>query len=211
MEKWIQMIQDAADEQEHSLKQCNVVDLEKRIRKQKTSKQGQSETITITNPQRIKQIEAWRNARYKPQTKPRVRSQTEYKAPPALPPRKVTLNNAPPVPKRPPNAKGSGGAYPPPPPRRKVSAAKPVQKKEKEQIRRKTVGSNTNARMNSNLLSGITSFKSGDLKHVDEKTLKEKAVSEPSNVTNLLQSTLANYRQFVMDDEDESDSDEEWS
>eukprot|EP01083_Nonionella_stella_P176967 620681_1 len=277
MEKWIEMIQDAADEQEHSLKQCNVVDLEKRIRKQKTSKQGQSETITITNPERIKQIEAWREARYndtdgkkeQPQTKPR--SQTEYKARPALPPRKVTFNKPPAVPKKSvaaPPAKSPRAAYPPPPPRRRtVSSAKDATNSEKERetepkkdgiekeremepkkdgiekeremepkkdrtekaARRKTVGvtdavsasrskdtmhiprRKKGVRMGSNLLSGIASFKSSNLKHVDEKTLKEKAVSEPSNVTNLLQSTLANYRQFVMDDDDESDSDDEWS
>merc|ERR1712129_267293 len=60
MDEWIKRIEEAVDEQEHSLKICNVTDLEKRLRKQKTSKEGVAETIHITNPQRIKQIDAWR-------------------------------------------------------------------------------------------------------------------------------------------------------
>ncbi len=38
MNKWIEIIENAVDKQEHSSKQCNVIDLEKRLRKQKTSK-----------------------------------------------------------------------------------------------------------------------------------------------------------------------------
>lgn len=40
LEKWIETIEDTVDEEEHNLKPCNPVDLEKRLRKQKTSKEG---------------------------------------------------------------------------------------------------------------------------------------------------------------------------
>merc|ERR1712130_757746 len=62
-----------------------------------------------------------------------------------------------------------------------------------------------------NMLAGITSFKSGSLKHVDAETLQKQAAENPSNVSGLLASTLKNYRQFVMDDDDGSDdSDGSW-
>eukprot|EP01084_Bolivina_argentea_P267989 455070_1 len=57
------------------------------------------------------------------------------------------------------------------------------------------------------MLAGIQGFqKTKSLKHVDHDTLKKEARANPSNVTNLLQSTLKNYRQFVMDDDDSDDS-----
>merc|ERR1712156_603091 len=62
-EKWIETIEDTVDIEEHNLKPCNPVDLEKRLRKQKTSKEGQAETITITDPEKIKEIELWKLSR----------------------------------------------------------------------------------------------------------------------------------------------------
>lgn len=55
--KWRKTIETAVDEEEHNLKPCNPVDLERRLRKQKTSKEGQAETITITDPEKIKEID----------------------------------------------------------------------------------------------------------------------------------------------------------
>ena len=40
LERWISIIRETVDEEEHNLKPCNPVDLEKRLRKQKTSKEG---------------------------------------------------------------------------------------------------------------------------------------------------------------------------
>eukprot|EP01083_Nonionella_stella_P084068 232612_1 len=67
MKRWLDLIENSVEKHEHSFKQCNVVDLEKRVRKQKTSKEGRSETIAITNPNRLKEIERWRrvtNSKY---------------------------------------------------------------------------------------------------------------------------------------------------
>ena len=46
--KWMATIEEAVDEEEHNLKPCNPVDLEKRLRKQKTSKEGQAEVRSLT-------------------------------------------------------------------------------------------------------------------------------------------------------------------
>ena len=61
-----------------------------------------------------------------------------------------------------------------------------------------------------NMLASIQNFKGSKLKHVDAETLKKEAAAKPSNVNSLLQSTLKNYRQFVMDDDDSDDSDGGW-
>merc|ERR1712048_1432994 len=53
-----------------------------------------------------------------------------------------------------------------------------------------------------NMLAGITAFKASSLKHVDADELQKKAEENPSGVSGLLASTLKNYRQFVMDDDD---------
>ena len=60
------------------------------------------------------------------------------------------------------------------------------------------------------MLAGIRGFSKNTLKTVDSETLKKEAAKEPTNVTNLLQSTLKNYRQFVMDDDDSDESDGDW-
>jgi len=61
-----------------------------------------------------------------------------------------------------------------------------------------------------NMLGAIQSFKAKNLKHVSAETLAKEAAEKPSNVQSLLQSTLKNYRQFVMDDDDSDDSDGDW-
>merc|ERR1712129_139810 len=63
LEKWIAIIRETVDEEEHNLKPCNPVDLEKRLRKQKLSKEGQAETITISDADKIKEIKEWKLAK----------------------------------------------------------------------------------------------------------------------------------------------------
>merc|ERR1719295_2260169 len=62
-----------------------------------------------------------------------------------------------------------------------------------------------------NIMAGIRGFSAKNLKSVNtEQIQQEKKTENAQNVTNLLQATLKNYRQFVMDDDDSDDSDEEW-
>merc|ERR1712176_983551 len=63
LEKWIMTIRETVDEEEHNLTPCNPVDLEKRLRKQKTSKEGQADTIRISDPDKIKEIKEWKLAK----------------------------------------------------------------------------------------------------------------------------------------------------
>merc|ERR1719203_891013 len=63
LEKWIMAIRETVDEEEHNLTPCNPVDLEKRLRKQKTSKEGQADTIRISDPDKIKEIKEWKHAK----------------------------------------------------------------------------------------------------------------------------------------------------
>merc|ERR1719242_1418103 len=74
LNKWLHTIQEAVDEEEHNLKPCNPVDLEKRLRKQKTSKEGEAETITITDPEKIKEIEHWKQSKAMGQPLRKIRS-----------------------------------------------------------------------------------------------------------------------------------------
>ena len=60
------------------------------------------------------------------------------------------------------------------------------------------------------MMAGIRGFSAKNLKSVNTAQLEKEPVAEPQNVTNLLQTTLKNYRQFVMDDDSSDDSDEEW-
>jgi len=301
LEKWIETIEDTVDEEEHNLKPCNPVDLEKRLRKQKTSKEGEAETITITDPEKIKEIEAWKEAKASGQPLRKIRSQkslslrnqnssthgsdeekqsnsnsaTPKPAKPARPsrsmsgspnikppprpsgppsrppPRRATLNShrrqqsgtglPSKPPSKPPPTKTNRDTSPSPknrtsaPPKKaptssskinnKFKNAPPPQPTLKEteitnntpSIPSKGGGVNskkpTHKKNNSraSMLAGIQAFsKTKSLRHVDAETLQKEAAAKPQNVTSLLQSTLKNYRQFVMDDDDSDDSDGGW-
>eukprot|EP00486_Rosalina_sp_Unknown_P012667 CAMPEP_0201592182 /NCGR_PEP_ID=MMETSP0190_2-20130828/190142_1 /ASSEMBLY_ACC=CAM_ASM_000263 /TAXON_ID=37353 /ORGANISM="Rosalina sp." /LENGTH=310 /DNA_ID=CAMNT_0048050821 /DNA_START=1131 /DNA_END=2064 /DNA_ORIENTATION=- len=304
-------IEDTVDEEEHNLKPCNPVDLEKRLRKQKTSKEGQAETITITDQQKIAEIQEWKQARAMGQPLQKIRSQKTLplkdsnqgsdddaktpsasatssappsskspapptRAPPTRasisgkpppkptkppskpPPRRSTLNShrrqasgpprtpkkttsidapsmstansGPPKgpPKKPPSSKVPSFA----PPKKSQSANKPPPFAPSMAIKEDKVTTNTpkpssavpkpsaatnkrkpghkknDSRMS--MLASIQNFKGNKLKHVDAETLKKEAAAKPSTVNNLLQATLKNYRQFVMDDDDSDDSDGGW-
>jgi len=242
MEEWIKLIEDAVDEQEHSLKICNVVDLEKRLRKQKTSKEGESETINITNKEKIKQIELWRKKKYKineddvksenvtslkPNSPTKPRSVSSITTSPRAKPNKpaiVRLKSEPntePKTTEPPRQKPNIS-------RRKTVDSVALQKEEQKKDNLETVKEENDSKKNEeentskemvlekkksnrmNLMSGITGFnKQKTLKRIDTETLQK---AEPETVNNLLQSTLKNYRQFVMDDDSESDqSENDWS
>lgn len=363
--KWVSTIEEAVDEEEHNLKPCNPVDLEKRLRKQKTSKEGQAETITITDPEKIKEIEAWKQSKAEgsgpslrslrrassirrqrnsihstspsadtvlhhpviplipedhddhKQPPPRPHKavprpprstahhkQSQSTGPPATPPLLTTKHSKPP--NKPPPRRAQLGAHRrqksgPPPLRHKLperaldlsetkstpsasplkvtARSLPIYSMEAEEAtnrlnsasvhglhgpppkfpktQRRTVpsivintlspnsgglpppqseeevvplpstviqktvsmpvggprlevkGSGSSNRVS--MLAGIRGFSAKNLKSVSTEQLqKEEAKREPQNVTNLLQTTLKNYRQFVMDDDDSDDSDEEW-
>ena len=59
-ENWIEIIRDTVDEEEHSLHPCNPIDLEKRLRQQQCSQQGIANTLTVTDPARVKEIHEWK-------------------------------------------------------------------------------------------------------------------------------------------------------
>jgi len=289
LEKWIETIEDTVDEEEHNLKPCNPVDLEKRLRKQKTSKEGEAETITITDPEKIKEIEQWKQAKAMGSPLKKIRSvrratnepaaddeksdapklapQSSGNAPPPkgtsprppsgahsgppkkAPPTRHSISKPPSKPSKPPNKppprratvnptshrrqqsgpptkppSGSTGAPPskPPtafPPKKapKTVALKENQQDDSDVIKRsQTVPTSSSAPTHkpqgsrANMLASIHSFKSSNLKTVSAEQLKKEAAAKPSNVNNLLQSTLANYRQFVMDDDDSDQSDADW-
>ncbi|ETO35402.1 hypothetical protein RFI_01661 [Reticulomyxa filosa] len=63
MEAWIDEMEDTVDEEEHNLRPCNPVDLEKRLRREPTSPEGTAPTITITDHDKIAEIEEWKKVR----------------------------------------------------------------------------------------------------------------------------------------------------
>jgi len=60
LKHWIEIIEDTVDEEEHNLRPCNPVDLDKRLRKEKTSQEGVAETIVISDEIKKKEIEEWK-------------------------------------------------------------------------------------------------------------------------------------------------------
>lgn len=60
-------------------------------------------------------------------------------------------------------------------------------------------------------MAGIAGFSANKLKKVDLTQLEPpKSMEKAQDVNTLLQDTLKNYRQFVMDDDDSDESDEDW-
>merc|ERR1719189_2525250 len=106
--------------------------------------------------------------------------------------------------------KGMGGLPRPPSSPEETSPSPPKVEKKSSATSVMITKANTMPTRNA-LMAGIAGFSANKLKKVDTSQLQEpKTMEKAQDVNTLLQDTLKNYRQFVMDDDDSDDSDEEW-
>ncbi len=101
LEKWIEIIEETVDEEEHNVRPCNPVDLEKRLRGEKTSPEGRAPTITINDPAKVEEMRQWKELK------------ESGKLPKKVKPPPVQIARIPPKgPARPPPLKQSGSGPP---------------------------------------------------------------------------------------------------
>ncbi|ETO19085.1 hypothetical protein RFI_18153 [Reticulomyxa filosa] len=80
LQAWVDEIEQTVDEEEHNLRPCNPVDLEKRLRREPTCPEGSASTVTITDPVKIEAIEQWRKHKEESRFKVKLKTRNQMQS-----------------------------------------------------------------------------------------------------------------------------------